>query len=312
MRPNRCRAVLLWLLLIFSASPVFPRAEEKLLPLPVREIEHLLVRWLLQGGLEVHRQEREGLEIHLRGIKKEKEVLVLVLRPKSALATQVQVLRGEGEMRTSEEVLADLEAFLEGQFKEECPRASEKVSETIPQKVQQKMEALVCLGVSNGKETMQFTGFVADRKGLILSTAHDLKGISEVSVTLPDGRILRGSIKKIDPRRDLTLIDIRSKWNVSVPLSPIRRPLQHGDKIFALGCPNHTRRFLTGTIDGPMRWVNDLPLYQAEMEIQPGSSGSPVFDREGHLVGMIKGRYRGVSGIGFLIPVSTLADFMKD
>jgi serine protease Do len=47
------------------------------------------------------------------------------------------------------------------------------------------------------------------------------------------------------------------------------------------------------------------------MEIHIGSSGSPVFDVQGNLVGIVKGRYRGTQTIGFLIPLETIIAFVK-
>jgi serine protease Do len=48
------------------------------------------------------------------------------------------------------------------------------------------------------------------------------------------------------------------------------------------------------------------------MKIYPGSSGSPVFDVQGNLVAVVKGRYRGSESIGFLIALETLLDFIRE
>jgi serine protease Do len=57
--------------------------------------------------------------------------------------------------------------------------------------------------------------------------------------------------------------------------------------------------------------VNGLPLWQARIHIDPGSSGSPVFDGHGRLTAIVKGRYRGTNSIGFLIPFETLLHFLE-
>jgi serine protease Do len=58
--------------------------------------------------------------------------------------------------------------------------------------------------------------------------------------------------------------------------------------------------------------VDKLTYWQVNMEIHPGSSGSPVFDVQGNLVGIVKGRYRGTKSIGFLIPLETIIAFVKE
>ena len=58
--------------------------------------------------------------------------------------------------------------------------------------------------------------------------------------------------------------------------------------------------------------MNDQPLWQAHMEIYHGSSGSPVFDVNGNIVAMVKGRYRGTTTTAFLIPMETILIFFKE
>jgi len=48
------------------------------------------------------------------------------------------------------------------------------------------------------------------------------------------------------------------------------------------------------------------------MKIYPGSSGSPVFDVQGNLVAIVKGRHRGTDSIGFLIPLETIIEFVRE
>lgn len=224
---------LIGLIIIYFTSLVASETYDKLLPFPQREIEHLLILWLLQSGFEVDRQEKDGVEVYIKGIKG-KETLAFFLRPKSPLATSIQVRPDDPDHK----ILAAFETFLETHLRE-TPKTLNETPEKIPPKVQEQMEALVCLSVTNGKEAIQFTGFAVNRKGLILSTAHDPKGIQEVSVTLPDGPVQRGLIQKIDLRRDLVLIDLRLKLNATIPLSPPRKRLQNGERVFAIACPDH-------------------------------------------------------------------------
>ena len=84
-----------------------------------------------------------------------------------------------------------------------------------------------------------------------------------------------------------------------------------GERVFSIGCPNNLQGTLSpGIINGPPRLVNDQPLWQVEMNIYPGSSGSPVFDARGQLVAMIKGRYRGTTTVGFLTPLEAIITFV--
>jgi serine protease Do len=85
-----------------------------------------------------------------------------------------------------------------------------------------------------------------------------------------------------------------------------------GERVFSVGCPvNLFGTVFPGIINGPPRRVKEQTYWQVNMEIHPGSSGSPVFDVQGNLVGIVKGRYRGTNSIGFLIPLETIITFVK-
>jgi serine protease Do len=88
--------------------------------------------------------------------------------------------------------------------------------------------------------------------------------------------------------------------------------LSNGDRLYAITCPyGGMANIEQGYLDGPPRRVAGMPLWQVQMHIDMGSSGSPVFDRQGRLVAIVKGRFRGTDSIGFLIPFETLLHFLE-
>jgi serine protease Do len=108
------------------------------------------------------------------------------------------------------------------------------------------------------------------------------------------------------------LIDIRYKVTSAVSLKRVKDKLKIKETVYAFGCPaNHAGIINRGTIDGSKRRVYNLPIWQVNMEVLPGSSGSPVFDAQGNLVGVIKGRHRTNDAKGFFIPVETVKVFLK-
>ncbi len=309
LRTRSFQTITPFLILLSFPFWVHPEISERLFPLPVAEVEQILSQWLSDSGVEIVQKDRDGSRVQLKGIKG-KEVWEVILRSHSPLASWVQPrhwVSGQLSQDRVEALWKVLEAYLKENEQERTDRAGE-----VPARIKSQMEAIACIKVDNGREEIQFTGFAIDRKGLILSTAHDLRGVREVTILGPDGQVQKGVLIKIDFHRDLTLIDIRSKWSASVPLSKVRNSLRNGERVYAIGCPDNVRSFLSGTIDGPLRQANHLPLSQVKMDIQPGSSGSPVFDQEGAFVGLVKGRYRGDPSTGFIIPSSTILEFLRE
>lgn len=282
----------------------------RLYPLPIVEVDGILSRWLMDSGFEVSRTSLQIGMIRLVGAKAN-ESWEVILKPHSPLASYVQaqyILNGQQDDEKLETLWTYLNGYSKGLYEE-----GKNLGHELPLQVSSRRESVVCIQAKSGNKPLQFSGFFVDPKGFIVSTAHDLKDIEEIKVLLLNGREIGGSLVKIDPQRDLALIDIHSKSNPSVSPEKGRTLLGNGEKVYSIGCPNnHLGLIYSGIINGHLRQVNDLPLWQVEMEVLPGSSGSPVFDSEGNLVGVVKGRYRGTETVGFFIPLETVIEFLRE
>jgi len=187
-----------------------------------------------------------------------------------------------------------------------------RISDEIPKAVLEKIEASVCLHTTELGESVEFSGFFIDER-LILSTAHGLKEHQEIAVITSTGIKFMGEILNLDFDRDLALIRIQADREKTISLETGRNILGRSEKVYSIGCPINVQGTVhAGMINGPPRRVDQHPLWQVFMEIQPGRSGSPVFDEQGALVAVIKGRYRGTGTTGFLIPLETIMDFLND
>lgn len=281
--------------------------EGRIYPLPLIEVQHLLSRWLVESGFEVIQKDLGESQIQMKGQKGD-DLWEITLSPRSPLGTIIQprfIQKGHRVQEKNSEIWVYLDQYLRGD-------QEGTVFENIPNKIKGYLDSVVCIQGTLKEGDVQFTGFIIDRRGLILSTSHDLKGIQEMWITHPHGAKEKGRVVKVDSLRDLLLIDIPTKPVTSIPIYQTRAILREGERVYSIGCPNNHKKMLVGTVEAPLREVHHLPLIQVRMEIQPGSSGSPVFDREGNLIGIIKGRYRGDSSTGFMIPLSTILEFLKE
>lgn len=285
-------------------------------PLPAAEVVSRIEAGLTQRGFVV---QRSPLAMGMTALKAQKgeETLRYILAPRSALATQVQS-SGMAGGRTGEAHLREI-LGRQGLSAAEgpagpLPAAPEEGSNlSIPNPILARIESVVCVTAVLRERTVQFSGFVVDTAGLILCTAHDLTHIRAMNVAFYDGGRMEARIVKIDPRRDLVLLQVPARLDTFIPLTGGRNLVGMGERLFTVGCPeNLNGTVYSGFVNGPPRRVRDLPLWQVNMEILPGSSGSPVFDVEGNLIGMVKGRLRGTDSVGFLIPVETIIAFLKE
>jgi serine protease Do len=280
-------------------------------PAPVSEVVEIINRWFTDQGYAVQRDFPRPGTIHLTAwhIQDEWDITV---RPHSALAAVATIIHnsvtpsGHACRRLREYVNGDLL----GTMPRQPPRA-ERLHRSIPAAVLDKIDSVVCIHTRSSRQVVQFSGFVIDPDGLALSTAHDLADRQQVTLTFTDGTRVPGIVTRLDFRLDLALVAFSADARAFVSPSYGRKLLDQGESVFSIGCPdNRDGTLSSGTINGPPRLIDDQLLWQVDMDIYPGSSGSPVFDDQGQLVAMVKGRYRGTATVGFLTPLETMIAFL--
>ena len=303
--------ILFFFLLLSSLSAeTGDTGNERVVFLPVNELEEVLSSWWTQAGFEVQPVD-SGKGVFELIVTKGKAACRFDLSPRSALATRIQTSPANGTVEISEE-LDSWWRYLEVYINAPAAETS-SADPTIPVPVLSKIESVVCIRTISGEEKEQFSGVIVDKAGLVLSIAHGLLENEDIVVTLYDGKELRGVLIRQDIVQDLALIQISETAFQSVSLTNGRNLLGMGEKIFFIGCVGNLQGTVTtGMINAPPRRGDGQPLWQAHMEIHPGNSGSPVFDKEGALVALVKGRYRGTSSVGFLIPLETIIHFLKE
>jgi serine protease Do len=182
----------------------------------------------------------------------------------------------------------------------------------VPETVLARKNAVVCVRARGDSGVVRFSGFLVDSNGLVLTTAHGFTDLRDLRVTFSNGRSVQATVFRRDTRRDLLLLETRTDGAPALSLGDGRSGVTPGEAVFTVGCPGNVIGVLHGGVaDGPARHLEGLPLVPIRMEIRRGSSGSPVFDAEGRLLGMIKGRFRGTATVGFLIPLDTMMDFLR-
>ncbi len=296
---------------VLSAGPhPLPAATEtsRIFQLPLSEARRATIDFFQSRNYQVARTEnRQGLVIldaDRSGIH-----LQILLKHHSALGTKVTVLDDSG---SREKLIAGLWSELE-KTSSGTGQAEALERLPVPIAVLDMAEAVVCLYADNGNVDFQASGFIVDRRGLIVTTAHKTNKDLKIKVVFRNGDQVPGRVLKIDRQKDLALIQASGPYRGPlVNLAAGRFYLENGEKLIGVGCPKPlTPQFHNGSVDGPPRKAGKQVLWQVRMNVEPGTSGSPVFDPQGRLAGVIKGRYRGTDSIGFVIPFETVLRFLE-
>ncbi len=132
--------------------------------------------------------------------------------------------------------------------------------------------------------------FVVSEQGDALTAKHVIEGASAITVTLGDGRIKLAELTEALPDDDVALVHMDARTPAFLRISKARPRL--GDPVMTLGFPatdilGSDAKYSEGTIASLNGPGGDPDLFQMSAPIQPGSSGGPVLDRDGAVIGLV-------------------------
>jgi len=176
-------------------------------------------------------------------------------------------------------------------------------------------------GPSGGGEFRQRglgSGVIFDKRGLVLTNFHVIKGADEIVVRLSDKREYRGQLVGTDPKTDLAVIRIQPDHDLTVAPLGNSDALRVGEWAIAIGNPFGLAQTVTvGVISATGRSDVGVATYenfiQTDASINPGNSGGPLLNLKGEVIGIntaIFSQSGGSIGIGFAIPINMVKRVM--
>jgi len=155
------------------------------------------------------------------------------------------------------------------------------------------------------------TGFFIEPWGMVATNYHVVEGAASLRIRTKSGATLdvRG-IAASDAENDVVILSAAVPVD-SLPTLRMTASLPKvGDKIVVIGTPYHPQLAQTIT-DGLVSAIRPVPggkrLIQISAPISPGSSGSPVVNMRGDVVGIATRVHRQASHIGIAVPGEILA-----
>jgi hypothetical protein len=157
------------------------------------------------------------------------------------------------------------------------------------------------------------TGFVVRADGWIATNLHVVAGGgARVVVTLRDGRELPVvDLLAASTEHDLALVrvDARGLPVLAIGNSDAMRP---GDPIVAIGNPMGLEDTVSNGLVSARRKVDGgLEVLQVSAPIAPGSSGGPLFNDRGEVVGVATAVLTSGQNLAFGVPTSYLAPMIR-
>lgn len=113
-----------------------------------------------------------------------------------------------------------------------------------------------------------------------------------------------------DVEMDLALLELEKNDIPNLNLNCEINNLQTGDKIYVSGNPHGLSGTFTDGLISSIRQLNNRDYIQISAPISPGSSGGPVADEDGNIIGTAVGSYEDGQNLNFAIPSSFAKSLM--
>jgi hypothetical protein len=160
------------------------------------------------------------------------------------------------------------------------------------------------------------TGFIVDSSGLVATNMHvlfDVEGelgvAKRVDVVLLDGRRFPViNVISADPKRDLAVVKIDASGSLPVLSLGDSDKMSAGDRVIAIGNPLGVLDYTVsdGLISSVRPVSEDLTMLQISAPISQGSSGGPLFNNFGEVIGVATAISREGQNLNFAIPSNYL------
>ncbi|MGB9805011.1 trypsin-like peptidase domain-containing protein [Desulfofundulus sp.] len=164
--------------------------------------------------------------------------------------------------------------------------------------------AVVIIQTSRG----QGSGFFWSSDGEIITNAHVVAGSRDITVTTFEGRTYQARIEKLDAYLDIAILRVDGNTFTFIPHYNLE--VKCGDEVVALTNPLGLKYSASKGIISAIRDIREVDpdrsgirILQTDVSVLPGSSGGPLLNMYGEVIGIIfAGKGVGL-GLNFALPI---------
>jgi S1-C subfamily serine protease len=192
----------------------------------------------------------------------------------------------------------------------------------ITEDVQQDDDGEVAHGGHEGAQrTATGSGVVIIDRGVILTCLHVVAGASRVFVMFENGLEAEATVSVAQPENDLAVLEAKQiPDDLKAATLRSAKNLIEGEHVTAVGFPYGIGPSVSAGVISGLRREYASPdgkhslhdLIQFDAAANPGSSGGPLVNAAGEVIGIVTailspGEKAGFSGIAFAVPIETAA-----
>lgn len=191
-----------------------------------------------------------------------------------------------------------------------CSLCAARAQENLPELVRAVKPSAVAVETfgAKGEKLSRGSGFFI-AKDKIVTNRHVIENASRVEIKLASGKtFVSNGVLAVDGEGDLALLQVQISGDAAQPLALDDAPPQEGESIVVIGNPFGLEGSVSNGIVSAVREIAGYGrIIQITAPISPGSSGSPVVNMRGQVVGIATLQAAEGQSLNFAVPATRIA-----
>jgi len=160
----------------------------------------------------------------------------------------------------------------------------------------------------DSKPIGQGSGFVVRQDGAIVTNYHVISSAEDIKVKAGDKVLEVEGLIHIDKENDLVILKAKGEKLQTVKIGDIEK-LSVGEKVYVISSPKGLENTISdGVLSGIRETDTKRKILQITAPISKGSSGGPVFNRNGEVIGIATFLVKEAQNINFAMPANLIKD----
>jgi len=159
-----------------------------------------------------------------------------------------------------------------------------------------------------GEPIAQGSGFIVRSDGAVVTNYHCISNAKDIKIKLGDKTLDVEGLIYADKENDLLILKVKGENLPVVKLGDIEKT-NVGEKVYVISSPQGFENTISDGILGGIREITpERKILQITAPISPGSSGGPVFNKNGEVVGIATFVIEEAQNLNFAMPVNLIKD----
>jgi S1-C subfamily serine protease len=163
----------------------------------------------------------------------------------------------------------------------------------------------------DGEKAGQGSGYIFSGDGVIITNYHVIRGAKHLAVKIPNREPYRvESVLGYEIDHDVAALQVTANSLPALTTESVEEP-KVGDRVVAIGAPLGLESTVSEGIVSALRTAGTMHIIQTTASISPGSSGGPLLNEYGKVIGLTTAHMRDGQSLNFVVSAKHVTDVLS-